>query len=412
MKYSRSQNLEDIVLARALAEVDKGFYIDVGANDPTVDSVTHEFYNAGWRGINIEPVDEFYARLCSDRKHDINLKICAGAVDEQSVELLTVAGTGLTTNSLSMKETIEDLGFATQTEISQSKRLDSIWREHASGQVHFLKIDVEGMEEEVLKGIDLSLYRPWIIVIEAVTPIDMKPSHLEWEEMITSNNYRFVYFDGLNRFYLANEHEVLEARFKTPPNITDELLRGVLDMRTLYPSILKDKTHLQKEISRISEDFISENRILNQKALSLTEEVVQMLYHQKEIEDRYRNFQALEEANEHLNAKFLAVNHNLHLSNQQLDQILNSKLWASTYPYRRARELLKIFAAKAIYTSNLIVQTVVFFRHHGLRKTVHQVKTRMSSAVPNNQSDASDESTPNSLSQGEKDIYETLKGKQ
>src|SRR5215470_12416094 len=51
---SYAQNYEDVMLWRALKHIDQGFYIDVGANDPDIDSVTKAFYERGWRGINVE----------------------------------------------------------------------------------------------------------------------------------------------------------------------------------------------------------------------------------------------------------------------------------------------------------------------------------------------------------------------
>jgi hypothetical protein len=39
------------MLWRALQQVESGFYIDVGANDPVVDSVTQAFYQRGWERI-------------------------------------------------------------------------------------------------------------------------------------------------------------------------------------------------------------------------------------------------------------------------------------------------------------------------------------------------------------------------
>ena len=52
---SFAQNLEDVVLHRALMGVTHGFYVDVGANSPDEQSVTRAFYERGWHGINIEP---------------------------------------------------------------------------------------------------------------------------------------------------------------------------------------------------------------------------------------------------------------------------------------------------------------------------------------------------------------------
>jgi hypothetical protein len=73
---SYAQAKEDIHLLRALAGVrhEVGFYIDVGAWDPDIDSVTKLFYDAGWHGINIEPSTKWFARLIEKRPRDINYK--------------------------------------------------------------------------------------------------------------------------------------------------------------------------------------------------------------------------------------------------------------------------------------------------------------------------------------------------
>ena len=75
---SFAQNLEDVVLHRALRDVVQGFYVDVGANSPDEQSVTRAFYERGWRGINIEPALGFYDQLAAARPHDINLAVAAG----------------------------------------------------------------------------------------------------------------------------------------------------------------------------------------------------------------------------------------------------------------------------------------------------------------------------------------------
>ena len=52
---SYAQNFEDVMLWRALKHISNGFYIDVGAWSPDIDSVTRIFYEHGWRGVNVEP---------------------------------------------------------------------------------------------------------------------------------------------------------------------------------------------------------------------------------------------------------------------------------------------------------------------------------------------------------------------
>ena len=67
---SYAQNFEDVLLWRALHDIIGGRYIDVGAHDPFINSVSLAFYNAGWRGVNVEPTPEFAARLREARPDD------------------------------------------------------------------------------------------------------------------------------------------------------------------------------------------------------------------------------------------------------------------------------------------------------------------------------------------------------
>src|SRR5690242_18697804 len=74
---SYAQNFEDVMLWRALKDVEHGFYIDVGAAHPDDYSVTRAFYDRGWRGINIEPSDRI-VRLAGARPRDVNIHAAIG----------------------------------------------------------------------------------------------------------------------------------------------------------------------------------------------------------------------------------------------------------------------------------------------------------------------------------------------
>jgi hypothetical protein len=95
--------------------------------------------------------------------------------------------------------------------------------------VHFLKIDVEGFEGDVLRGMDFTLCRPWIVVVEAIMPNSRDSNHGEWEPLITAHAYQYAWFDGLNRYYVAAEHAELAARLQLPPNVFDDFLPHHLD---------------------------------------------------------------------------------------------------------------------------------------------------------------------------------------
>jgi FkbM family methyltransferase len=225
---SYAQNFEDVLLWRALKGVRDGFYIDLGAADPEADSVTCAFYQRGWRGINIEPQDEYFDRLVRQRPEDLNLKV---AVSDRAGEMpfyvvTRNSITGLSTLNRSVATKHEADGWRLENRKVEVVTLADICGKYAQRDVHFLKIDVEGAEREVLAGADFEAYRPWIILIEATRPNTQEPNYLPWEPLMTKAGYRFVWFDGLNRFYVAAErYDCLAPFFQTPPNVFDNFVQ-------------------------------------------------------------------------------------------------------------------------------------------------------------------------------------------
>jgi len=166
---SYAQNHEDVMLYRALREVKEGFYIDVGAQDPVIDSVTKAFYERGWRGINIEPNEEYLGKLQGDRPHDINLLTAVGR-EPGAISFYEVVHTGLSTTSAIYARGHAEAGYEVHLRNVACTTLDRICTDCGVETVHFLKIDVEGSERAVLEGFSFETVRPWIVVIEATEP--------------------------------------------------------------------------------------------------------------------------------------------------------------------------------------------------------------------------------------------------
>lgn len=222
---SYAQNYEDVMLWRALKDVARGFYIDVGAQDPSVDSVSRAFYDRGWSGINIEPVQRYQEMLRQARPRDINLCLAAGAGSSE-LNFFEIADTGLSTLDPQVADRHRAAGWKVLQRRVAQRRLDDIWAEHVKGEVHFLKIDAEGAEADVLVGASLASHQPWIVVIEAVAPLSQTREHAKWESLLIDAGYAFVYFDGLNRFYVSPSRSDLKAAFATPPNHFDDFIRA------------------------------------------------------------------------------------------------------------------------------------------------------------------------------------------
>lgn len=236
-----AQNGEDVLLWRALKHVQKGCYIDVGAQDPVVDSVTKAFYDRGWHGINIEPVPRWYERLAKQRPHDINLRLAASD-RPGTLSLFEVEGTGLSTSDPKLAHRHEQEGRALHEHAVECATLDQVCADNHVETVHFLKVDCEGAEKPALEGIALDKVRPWIILVEATEPNSTKPTWQQWEHLLTGRGYRFVFFDGLNRYYLASEHGELSSAFDAPVNIFDSATRASdLDTQT-------QRDRLQEEV--------------------------------------------------------------------------------------------------------------------------------------------------------------------
>jgi FkbM family methyltransferase len=216
------------MLYRALRDVKRGFYVDVGANSPDLHSVTRALYERGWRGwrgINIEPVAVFHEQLVASRPGDINLAVAIG--DRSGVvNFYDIPDTGLSTVDGEVARQHLLSGYRVVDRQVPIETLDNVFKSHGIELVHFLKIDVEGHEGAVLRGLSLKAVRPWIIVVEATAPLSQNQSHLAWDLLLTERSYRFVYFDGLNRYYVAEEKAELAEGFSSPPNIFDDWIRA------------------------------------------------------------------------------------------------------------------------------------------------------------------------------------------
>ncbi len=250
---SYAQNNEDVLLWRALGDVDpaSGFYIDVGASDPVEHSVTKAFYDAGWRGINIEPLPAHAAAFAEQRPRDLNLAIAAGSA-EGSLTLYDVpAVRGWASPDPAVAAMHRAAGHAVAELTVPVRPLAAVCAEHVRGPIHFLKIDVEGFEGEVLRGMDFGRWRPWVLVIEATLPNSRATCHQGWEHLVTGHGYRFAWFDGLNRYYVAPEHAALLRHFGIQPNVFDDYISYHLERA--WEATRRSQQALQASDARLDE---------------------------------------------------------------------------------------------------------------------------------------------------------------
>jgi FkbM family methyltransferase len=262
--FSYAQNFEDVMLARLFADQHDGFYVDVGAAHPSDLSVTRHFYGLGWRGINIEPVRAKFQLFVEQRPGDTNLNCAVGLLEGPATFFEVTGNTALSTFDAERARELEASGQHIESYPVEIRSLGSILERYAAGRtIDFLKVDTEGSEEQVLRSVDLGTWRPKVLVIEAVRPIDAFPgwgtfnagdlgNWHRWEPYVLDGGYVLAHFDGLNRYYLHRDFAFLADRLATPPGVFDFIMPSV--METMGAEVRRAESAVVERLARSPTD--------------------------------------------------------------------------------------------------------------------------------------------------------------
>ena len=83
-------------------------------------------------------------------------------------------------------------------------------------------------------------------MIESTKPNSPEKNFEAWEPLVLSSGYTFVYFDGLNRFYVSDEHSELNRSFYAPPNLFDNF-------------VMQNQVKADREIGRLNSQLAEQN---------------------------------------------------------------------------------------------------------------------------------------------------------
>lgn len=169
-RISYSQFGEDLLIQDVLRKIKletAGFYIDVGAYHPHKYSNTYKLYLDGWQGINIEPTPNKIDLFNLIRNRDINLNIGISNEFEMKNFYIYSENAYNTLNEEVVREREQKLGlYCKQVAPIEFYPLEQVIEKYVEKDVHFLNIDVEGHELEVLNSINWDYKIPWIIAVE------------------------------------------------------------------------------------------------------------------------------------------------------------------------------------------------------------------------------------------------------
>lgn len=275
------------MLERCFRDVEQGFYIDVGASHPIRDSVTYWFYRRGWCGLNIDAALQPFRMLQRYRPRDINIHTFVSDKSDE-IEFFDIGMSGLSSSNSRFAKHAEKRGFEVRPVRMPTTTLNDLCEKHCVQGVDFLKLDAEGAEAAILSGLDLQRWRPKIILLESIDPVNSELVEDRAGAILTAASYAKAYFDGINDYFVAAEAEHLARHFETPVNVLDGAVRwtdNLPDAASLsleaiaWRRIFDLRLRRQWSAMSIDEEIESQLVKLGATAEAVTETVIVGLYH-------------------------------------------------------------------------------------------------------------------------------------
>lgn len=217
---SYAQNFEDVRLWRAFRDIDAGRYLDIGTQDPVRDSVSLAFYERGWRGVHVEPTPTYAAAIRSARPDETVIE-AAVSTAPGPIAFYEIPETGISTGIAEIAQRHSNAGWASNRITVPTVTLAGLFGLMGDEAIHWLKIDVEGMEADVLRSWGDHPARPAALVIEATAPNSTIQTHDAWYDLVLTRGYRDVLFDGLSRYFVHETYAERGAALALSPNVFD-----------------------------------------------------------------------------------------------------------------------------------------------------------------------------------------------
>lgn len=200
--FSFSEFSEDLILNHVITRK-KGTYVDVGCNEPVHFSNTFNLYLSGWSGINIDANEGLIRKCRRIRKRDLSL---CEAVSDVAREVIFYQAQNDLVSTIDENYYNSDPEWweknTAEQRVVHTKTLTQILGEHlAPGRsIDLLSVDVEGHDLNVLRGLDFTLYRPEVILVEMrdIEKANENDIHL----FLSGKGYKLHAFSILTAVYL------------------------------------------------------------------------------------------------------------------------------------------------------------------------------------------------------------------
>lgn len=218
---------EDLTLLELFDGKLSGFYIECGAHDGFIASVTYSFEAIGWTGLLVEPVPRTNAAAKRRRPHSTVIQaVMSKRGSSGTIKFAEVTTNGKHENAsrsyVAGKEppkqvtkrddtTIHDVKVMTMDDaLAGMTPLPSV--------IDFAVIDVEGHEMDLFDGWDLDKWKPRALMVEEYPP----GKRSELLEMLQRRGYKVVHTVGWNKLLVRNDDAALLDRCRRLQWIREE----------------------------------------------------------------------------------------------------------------------------------------------------------------------------------------------
>lgn len=169
----KSQMGEDVWIWDILGGQTEGFFIEVGAFDGYLLSVTYALEAVGWNGLLIEALPERAEQCRVRRPHSRVVHSALGRRGSQGtipfINVHDAEGGTLSyvkpNISTSHHKSIQGSRLKTETIDVPITTMNELLKDH-QGPIDVAMIDVEGAELDVLDGFDLDKHKPRLLILE------------------------------------------------------------------------------------------------------------------------------------------------------------------------------------------------------------------------------------------------------
>jgi FkbM family methyltransferase len=201
-KNSYSFNGVDLIINYLFKGKKNGFYLDVGAQHPVSNNNTYLLFKRGWKGINIDLDKKNIDLFQTVRPGDINLNVALS--DSEKEANLYFYHDSSPINTLSEKVSNFQKTKVQKIKKIKTKELNIVLEElNLKNHIDYMNLDVEGYENKVLNGFNISKYKPSVISVEY---LDLNMKKLEFKNndinnLLNSNLYKYFI---QNNYYFVN----------------------------------------------------------------------------------------------------------------------------------------------------------------------------------------------------------------